>query len=278
MDDLKPIDGLKPDSNDHRPTPLRTKSLNGSRFAVSHQRIMIGMGILVLLLIIIAILSAFEAPPPHKIKQRHEDIVTKEANLSDNLSVAPHTPVLLNVEESENNRPLQEAKIPQTFAASNETLPQTPLPSPPKDTHSPAATVTPQTLPKSNNNSDTNDAKVIINNKNTKTATKASSTKLESIQTNDALRLAPGHHFTLQLSSASQPETLNTYAKQQKLTHYQIYETKRNTQPWYILVSGNYATLTEAKTALTQLPDAIKIKNPWIKPIHQLQQDLKIKN
>jgi len=183
MDDLKPIDGLKPDSNDHRPTPLRTKSLNGSLFAVSHQRIMIGIGILVLLLIIIAILSAFEAPPPHKIKQRHEDIVTKEANLSDNLSVAPHTPVLLNVEESENNRPLQEARIPQTFAASNETLPQTPLPSPPKDTHSPAVTVTPQTLPKSR--------------------TKASNTKLESIQANDALRLAPGHHFTLQLSSAS---------------------------------------------------------------------------
>ncbi|MGB8666903.1 MAG: SPOR domain-containing protein, partial [Serratia inhibens] len=56
------------------------------------------------------------------------------------------------------------------------------------------------------------------------------------------LQSAPASHYTLQLSSASRSDTLNAYAKQQKLQNYQVYATKRDGKAWYVLVSGNYAS------------------------------------
>ncbi|MDN0123705.1 SPOR domain-containing protein [Yersinia aleksiciae] len=90
-----------------------------------------------------------------------------------------------------------------------------------------------------------------------------------------ALKNAPGSHFTLQLSSASRSDTLNAYAKQQKLADYHVYETKRDGKPWYILVSGNYASSADAKRAITTLPADVQAKKPWVKPVQQVQQDLK---
>lgn len=90
-----------------------------------------------------------------------------------------------------------------------------------------------------------------------------------------ALKNAPSSHFTLQLSSASRSDTLNAYAKQQKLTDYHVYETKRDGKPWYILVSGNYASSADAKRAITTLPADVQAKKPWVKPVQQVQQDLK---
>ncbi|CNE71322.1 SPOR domain-containing protein [Yersinia mollaretii] len=90
-----------------------------------------------------------------------------------------------------------------------------------------------------------------------------------------ALKNAPSSHFTLQLSSASRSDTLNAYAKQQKLSDYHVYETKRDGKPWYILVSGNYASSADAKRAITTLPADVQAKKPWVKPVQQVQQDLK---
>lgn len=90
-----------------------------------------------------------------------------------------------------------------------------------------------------------------------------------------ALSSAPSSHYTLQLSSASRSDTLNAYAKQQNLTDYHVYETKRDGKPWYILVSGNYASSAEAKKAITTLPADVQAKKPWVKPVQQVQQDLK---
>ena len=54
-----------------------------------------------------------------------------------------------------------------------------------------------------------------------------------------------------------------------------VYETSRNGQPWYVLVSGIYASKDEAKRAVTSLPADVQAKNPWAKPLHQVQADLK---
>ncbi|CNH65549.1 SPOR domain-containing protein [Yersinia pekkanenii] len=91
----------------------------------------------------------------------------------------------------------------------------------------------------------------------------------------NTLKNAPGSHFTIQLSSASRSDTLNAFARQQKLTDYHVYETKRDGKPWYILVSGNYASSADAKKAITTLPADVQAKKPWVKPVQQVQQDLK---
>ena len=86
---------------------------------------------------------------------------------------------------------------------------------------------------------------------------------------------APSGHYTLQLSSSSNYDNLNNWAKKEKLDKYVVYETSRNGQPWYVLVSGIYASKDEAKRAVTSLPADVQAKNPWAKPLHQVQADLK---
>lgn len=90
-----------------------------------------------------------------------------------------------------------------------------------------------------------------------------------------AIKGAPGNHYTLQLSSSSNSANLNAWAKKEKLQHYMVYRTVRNGQPWYVLVSGVYASKDEAKRAVSTLPADVQAKNPWAKPIHQVQSDLK---
>ncbi len=90
-----------------------------------------------------------------------------------------------------------------------------------------------------------------------------------------SMKSAPSGNYTLQLSSSSNYENLNNWAKKEKLDRYVVYETSRNGQPWYVLVSGIYSSKDEAKRAVTSLPPDVQAKNPWAKPLHQVQADLK---
>ena len=90
-----------------------------------------------------------------------------------------------------------------------------------------------------------------------------------------AIKGAPGSHYTLQLSSSSNSANLNAWAKKENLQHYVVYQTQRNGQPWYVLVSGVYATKDDAKRAVSTLPADVQAKNPWAKTIYQVQSDLK---
>ena len=83
----------------------------------------------------------------------------------------------------------------------------------------------------------------------------------------------PGGNYTLQLSSASRSDTLNAWAKKQNLSSYHVYKTTRNGQPWYVLVSGSYATPAEAKRAVASLPAEVRAQNPWVKPVSQVKKE-----
>lgn len=84
---------------------------------------------------------------------------------------------------------------------------------------------------------------------------------------------APGGNYTLQLSSASRSDTLNAWAKKQNLSGYHVYKTTRNGQPWYVLISGSYATPAEAKRAVASLPADVRSQNPWVKPVSQVKKE-----
>lgn len=90
-----------------------------------------------------------------------------------------------------------------------------------------------------------------------------------------ALKSAPSSHYTLQLSSSSNYDNLNGWAKKENLKNYVVYETTRNGQPWYVLVTGMYASKEDAKRAVSTLPADVQAKNPWAKPLYQVQADLK---
>lgn len=84
---------------------------------------------------------------------------------------------------------------------------------------------------------------------------------------------AVGGSYTLQLSSASRSDTLNAWAKKQNLNSYHVYKTTRNGQPWYVLVSGSYATPAEAKRAVASLPAEVRAQSPWVKPVNQVKKE-----
>lgn len=90
-----------------------------------------------------------------------------------------------------------------------------------------------------------------------------------------SLKSASSSNYTLQLSSSSNYDNLNAWAKKSNLKNYVVYQTTRNGQHWYVLVSGVYASKDEAKRAVSTLPADVQAKNPWAKPIHQVQADLK---
>lgn len=88
-----------------------------------------------------------------------------------------------------------------------------------------------------------------------------------------ASKSVPGGSYTLQLSGASKAESLNAWAKQQNLSGYHVYKTTRNGEPWYVLVSGSYATPADAKRAAASLPAEVRAKNPWVKPVSQVKKE-----
>ncbi|MEW5561820.1 cell division protein DamX [Enterobacter asburiae] len=106
-------------------------------------------------------------------------------------------------------------------------------------------------------------------------ATAAASSAAKETGDVSSLKSAPGSHYTLQLSSSSNYNNLNNWAKKENIQKYVVYQTTRNGQPWYVLVSGVYATKDDAKRAVTALPADVQAKNPWAKPLHQVQSDLK---
>lgn len=88
-----------------------------------------------------------------------------------------------------------------------------------------------------------------------------------------ASKSLPAGNYTLQLSGASKAESLNAWAKKQNLSGYHVYKTSRNGQPWYVLVSGSYATPADAKRAVSSLPAEVRAQNPWVKPMSQVKKE-----
>ncbi|OAE45475.1 cell division protein DamX [Enterobacter cloacae] len=109
----------------------------------------------------------------------------------------------------------------------------------------------------------------------TPTASASATTAGKTTGNVGSLKAASSSNYTLQLSSSSNYDNLNAWAKKTNLKNYVVYQTTRNGQPWYVLVSGVYASKDEAKRAVSTLPADVQAKNPWAKPIHQVQADLK---
>lgn len=93
------------------------------------------------------------------------------------------------------------------------------------------------------------------------------------VSSGGASKSLPSGNYTLQLSGASKAESLNAWAKKQNLSGYHVYKTSRNGQPWYVLVSGSYATPADAKRAVSSLPAEVRAQNPWVKPLSQVKKE-----
>lgn len=84
-------------------------------------------------------------------------------------------------------------------------------------------------------------------------------------------------HYTIQLSGSSSLENLMAYAKQNQITNFQIYETRRDNKPWFNLIKGNYPSADDAKAAIKGLPDAVQKNKPWIKSGAAVQKEKQLR-
>ncbi len=296
MDEFKPDNqpqvqnDLRPDSSDRPTGRSRQPAMTKPKIALSRQHIMIGVGVLVLLLLIIAISSALKAPTEHEKLQsdssneRNIDLsnsssLTNTQGQAQELTGTPITPT-----PTQGNLPPQQIglgeriEIPGDVAdALNQgqmptqgiTTPQnvTPLTPPaikPAEQQPVTTPVTPERTP----------PKAVEPKAPVQTKQPAKSTTASSSQSGSSAA-APSGSYTLQLSSASRSDTLEAFAKENKLANYKVYKTIRNGQTWYVLIHGNYSSVTDAKNAIATLPTSVQAKKPWVRNMKQVKQDQK---
>ncbi|EBK0488682.1 cell division protein DamX [Salmonella enterica] len=167
-----------------------------------------------------------------------------------------------------------EPKKPQTTAKTTTAEPKKPV-APVKRTEPAAPTATPKATTTTAAPTATASAAPVQTAKPAQASTTPVAGGGKSAGNVGALKSAPSSHYTLQLSSSSNYDNLNGWAKKENLKNYVVYETTRNGQPWYVLATGMYASKEDAKRAVSTLPADVQAKNPWAKPLHQVQADLK---
>ncbi|WP_216081910.1 cell division protein DamX [Citrobacter sp. MGH 55] len=180
-----------------------------------------------------------------------------------------------SAQRPESKQAVIEPKKPQTTAKTTSAAPKPAAQPKRTEPAAPTATTTPKATVSTAPAQTAAPAQTPAPAQTTPAATAGSASGAKSAGNVGSLKSAPSSHYTLQLSSSSNYDNLNGWAKKENLKNYVVYQTTRNGQPWYVLVSGVYASKEDAKRAVSTLPADVQAKNPWAKPLHQVQADLK---
>lgn len=256
---------LKPDSSD-RPNSRRKNGptipkMNNpfANLKISRQQMMIGIGAIILLIIILTITSSLKStdenqPSGPQDINLNQGVSTPQTNAGitqpsgqgttqiqpQEITISPVSPTPTEAQIQPVDPNQQRVEIPGSVVDS---LPQ-------QSGTTPAATTNTSTPP-------------------------AKTTQTTASGAHPSLASLPAGNVTLQLSSASQSNSLEAFAKKQNLGNYWVYETRRDGKPWFVLIYGSYANVQEANKAITTLPADVQAKKPWVKPIRQVHQESK---
>ncbi|WP_060989487.1 SPOR domain-containing protein [Photobacterium leiognathi] len=113
-------------------------------------------------------------------------------------------------------------------------------------------------------------------------AVKASKPKVASVQpiqielANITTLLAKNsRHYAIQLSASMSWNETKAFVKKNKVqSSTAIYKTRRDGKIWFIVISGDYKTAKQARTAIRALPNELKALRPWPKPYKKIQQEI----
>jgi septal ring-binding cell division protein DamX len=91
----------------------------------------------------------------------------------------------------------------------------------------------------------------------------------------DWLQQAPKESYLIQVVASSNAVRLQDYARENLAstghqTH--VVATMREGKPWYLLLLGPFEGGTQASNALAELPDEVKMNNPWLRTAHSVQR------
>lgn len=267
MSDFEPNE-LKPDSSDYHQAASRSRG-GTDNSKKTRQYLMIGLGVIILLVLIITITSALKSPSPQPGSEPSDIQISVPTNYEQG-----------QLKESESQQ-IQPQEITGSPVASTATEAQSlPIHSDEKLTGDVADVLISKPNAATDNAalSAANAASVprAIEPLKQQSTQKSAQTKptINNASANSALTSLSAGYYTLQLSGATQAKTLEAFAKNNLLNQYWIYETRRSDKPWFVLISGSYATISAAKKAITSLPADVQSKQPWVKSIRQVQKEL----
>ena len=90
------------------------------------------------------------------------------------------------------------------------------------------------------------------------------------------LNKKPRNHFSVQLIGASNTRAVDQFVAEHGLAgKVWVYQTKFRGSPWYVVLQGDYASLSQAKSAIRKLSPALLKGQPWPKSFAQVQKELK---
>ncbi|WP_318491405.1 AAA family ATPase [Photobacterium leiognathi] len=82
-------------------------------------------------------------------------------------------------------------------------------------------------------------------------------------------------HYAIQLSASMSWNETKAFVKKNKVqSSTAIYKTRRDGKIWFIVISGDYKTAKQARTAIRALPNELKALRPWPKPYKKIQQEI----
>ena len=89
----------------------------------------------------------------------------------------------------------------------------------------------------------------------------------------DWIRHQNPRHYTLQLASSTNRRVIDRYYRENGLEgEGGYYRNRRDGQDWYALVYGAYPTVSEAKAAIGELPEALRKWSPWVRRLRDIQR------
>ncbi|KDM90599.1 hypothetical protein EA58_15925 [Photobacterium galatheae] len=91
----------------------------------------------------------------------------------------------------------------------------------------------------------------------------------------DTLKAVNSRHYALQLAAMHSLEATRSFLEEYGVKETaQVYQTQRQGVRWYIVVTGNYASVAAARRAQAQLPDKVQSVQPWVKSYTQIHREI----
>lgn len=87
---------------------------------------------------------------------------------------------------------------------------------------------------------------------------------------------APANQVVLQLGAVTNQAALNRFINNVNYSQLKVYHTLKNDRSWYVIVTGNYISLDEARAAVTSLPTSVQALQPWAKPVRWIHNELAV--
>ena len=83
------------------------------------------------------------------------------------------------------------------------------------------------------------------------------------------------NHLSIQLMGASSLDAVAQFVRVNRLVgQVWIYQTRFNGSPWYVVLKGEYAGMSQAQAAIRTLSPALQKADPWPKSFAQVKREL----